>query len=285
MKGQSRPWRRAELAAARRLRNALASLVYRRNEELGQLNAALATTNRELDDFAYVASHDLKEPLRGIYNYASFLLEDAEERLLPGERAQLESILRLARRMRGLIDSLLHFSRVGRLPAANAPIALDDVVTGALDDLGPQMRAARGVVAVPRPLPAVLGDEAQLGEIFTNLVSNAIKYTTPGSPPRVEIGYRRPGEEGHPAQAGTELAVYVADEGIGIPATQRESVFQLFRRLHSPDAYGGGTGAGLTIVRKLADRLGGRVWIEGREPRGVTFWLTLPGATGGGTSS
>lgn len=276
VKGQSPPWRHAEVDAARRLRAALVSLVYQRNEELGRLNATLARSNQELDDFAYVASHDLKEPLRGIYNYATFLLEDAGPQLQETDRQKLESILRLARRMRALIDSLLHFSRVGRA-AAPGPVDLGAVVTESIDDLDARVRATGAVIAVPRPMPTVTGDAAQLGELFTNLMSNAIKYTVPGETPRLEVGYRRPGEEGYPEAAGGDLAVYVSDEGIGIPAAQRESVFQLFRRLHAPDAYGGGTGAGLTIVRKLIDRVGGSVWVEGREPRGTVMWLRFPG--------
>ncbi|RYE91137.1 MAG: GAF domain-containing protein [Myxococcales bacterium] len=254
VKGQSVPWRHAEIDAARRLRSALVSLVYQRNEELGRLNATLARSNQELDDFAYVASHDLKEPLRGIYNYATFLLEDAGPQLQPEDRQKLDSILRLARRMRALIDSLLHFSRVGRTEASG-PVDLGEVVHEAIDDLDARIRATGAVVTVPRPLPTVVGDAAQLGEMFTNLMSNAIKYTAPGETPRLEVGHRHPGEDGYPEAAGGDLAVYVADEGIGIPAAQRDSVFQLFRRLHAPDAYGGGTGAGLTIVRKLIERL------------------------------
>ena len=235
--------------------------------ELAALNAELARSNTELDAFAYIASHDLKEPLRGIHNYAHFLIEDYADKLDEAGASKLKTLTRLTQRMQNLLDSLLHFSRLGRQELMLRPVDLQRVLEGALDLLHTQVEETGVTVRIPKPLPTVVVDHRCIGEIFTNLIVNAIKYNDKAER-WIEVGCA--GEE------GTECPVlYVKDNGIGIPEQHREAVFRIFRRLHGREEYGGGVGAGLTIVKKIVERHGGKIWIESNVGVGTTFFFTL----------
>jgi PAS domain S-box-containing protein len=234
--------------------------------ELQEKNADLARSNQELDDFAYVASHDLKEPLRGIHNYAKFLLEDHGLQLAGDGRDKLETLTRLAQRMEALIDSLLQFSRVGRLALAHQDADLNDVVGSALEALQITLKEERVEVRIPERLPIVRCDRVRVREVFHNLITNAVKYND--KPNKwVEVGARGGG--------GGPVAFYVRDNGIGIPAKHHDAVFRIFKRLHGRNKFGGGTGAGLTIVKKIVERHGGRIWVESAVGEGTTFFFTL----------
>ena len=169
----------------------------RAEEELERRNAELVLTNRELDDFAYIASHDLKEPLRGIHNYARFLVEDYGPRFDADGRAKLDTLIRLSRRMEILIDSLLHYSRLGRTDLTLEMVDVQDVVDDVLDRLAISLRERDVQVRIPRRLPTVEADRVHLAEAFANLITNAVKYND--KPQRwIEIGTSsaaRPGED------------------------------------------------------------------------------------------
>jgi PAS domain S-box-containing protein len=236
-------------------------------QELRDKNAELARSNQELDDFAYIASHDLKEPLRGIHNYAAFLLEDYAERLDADGKAKLETLIRLSARMEELIDSLLEFSRVGRLELSSQETDLNELVRKTLEGLQITLEERRAEVVIPRPLPRVRCDRVRVGEVFHNLITNAVKYND-RPVKRVEVGYREGAGGGPPVFT-------VKDDGIGIPERHQEAIFRIFKRLHGRDKYGGGTGAGLTIVKKIVERHGGRIWLESAPGAGTTFLFTL----------
>ena len=233
---------------------------------LAQKNAELTRANQDLEDFAYITSHDLKEPLRGIQHYAAFLTEDYGPVVDEAGREKLAMLGRLAARMEGLIDSLLHYSRVGQVEISDRPVAMDELVTEVLESVAVTVEKADAHIRV-LPLPTVPCDRARVAEIFANLIVNAIKYSDK-SPPRIEVG-----AVATPGAAGFRF--YVKDDGIGIAEKHREAVFRIFKRLHGRDAYGGGVGAGLTIVRKIVERHGGRVWIESEVGVGTTVWFTL----------
>jgi signal transduction histidine kinase len=240
--------------------------VEERTRELQQRNEELNQSNKELDDFAYIASHDLKEPLRGIHNFSSFLIEDYADKLDDDGRSKLETLMRLTRRMETLIDSLLQFSRLGRVDLGLDQVNLNEIVAEVLDSLAISLREERVEVTVPRPLPTVRADRARVGEIFHNLIVNAMKYND--KPERwIEVGWREDG-------AGPPV-FYVRDNGIGIPEKHQDAVFRIFKRLHGRDKYGGGTGAGLTIVKKIVERHHGRIWLESSPGTGTTFYFTL----------
>jgi signal transduction histidine kinase len=263
-----------------RTRALAGELVERRRAEaeLEQSNRDLAASNRELDDFAYVASHDLKEPLRGIHNYAGFLLEDYGTQLDAPGHEKLQTLMRLTKRMESLIDTLLHYSRVGRVDLAIAEVDLGAVVAEVVDSLQPVLAEANAEVRVVGRLPTVRCDRARIDEVFRNLVTNAVKYNE-AQIKTVEIGWLPPGAEaGGVGTSPSEGPVfYVSDNGIGIPPRHQKVVFDIFKRLHARDAYGGGTGAGLTIVKKVVERHGGRVWLTSEPGRGTTFFFTLRG--------
>jgi len=250
----------------------------RAEAELEKKNRDLEASNRELDDFAYVASHDLKEPLRGIHNYAGFLLEDYQDRLDEPGREKLQTLMRLTGRMESLIDTLLHFSRVGRVDLAVSDVDLGQVVAELLDSLRPGLAEAKAEVRVATPLPVVRADRARVDEVFRDLIVNGVKYNVSANP-SVEIGALPPGSragsETPPPEAGPVF--FVRDNGIGIPERHQGVIFDIFKRLHGRDAYGGGTGAGLTIVKKVVERHGGRIWLQSAPGEGTTFFFTLPG--------
>ena len=239
----------------------------RAESELARSNDELQQSNKELDDFAYIASHDLKEPLRGIHNFSSFLLEDYADKLDEEGRSKLETLTRLTRRMETLIDSLLHYSRLGRVDLAIDRVDLNQVVDEVLESLGITLRQSGIEVRIPRPLPTVRADRARVGEIFHNLVVNAMKYNDKERK-WIEIG-SLDAEEGRPP------VFYVRDNGIGILEKHFESVFRIFKRLHARDKFGGGTGAGLTIVKKIVERHSGKIWVESTPGEGTTFYFTL----------
>lgn len=237
----------------------------RAEQELEVRNEELHQSNKELDDFAYIASHDLKEPLRGIHNFSNFLLEDYADKLDEEGRAKLETLTRLSRRMETLIDSLLHFSRLGRVDLAVDQVDLNRTVEEILDSLAISLKEEGIQVRVPKPLPTVRADRARVGEIFYNLIVNAMRYNDKPEK-RIEIGT---------VDGAAPPVFYVRDNGIGIPEKHHDAVFRIFKRLHGRDKYGGGTGAGLTIVKKIVERHHGRIWLESVPGEGTTFYFTL----------
>jgi two-component system, chemotaxis family, sensor kinase Cph1 len=275
-----------------------------------RLNAELERSNIELDSFACVASHDLKEPLRGIHRYSDFLMEDYAGKLDEAGVEKLKTLVKLSQRMQTLVDSLLHFSRVGRADLALHEVDLDGIVSETLEMIAPWLQESGAVIRRPQQLPIVRADHARVGEIFHNLLVNAIKYND--KPLKwVEIGWEeatgRRGDGGtggvsDKATMGEEDKVisipvspsssfpvapspsrpvaqspifYVRDNGIGIPERHYETIFDIFRRLHERDEFGGGVGAGLTIVKKIVERHNGRIWVESRVGVGTTVYFTL----------
>jgi light-regulated signal transduction histidine kinase (bacteriophytochrome) len=272
-----------EQRVTERTRELATELAERRRAELqlAERNRQLAASNRELDDFAYVASHDLKEPLRGIHNYAGFLLEDYSDRLDDEGRSKLQTLMRLTRRMESLIESLLHYSRVGRVELATGDVDLQRVVEELVESLAITLAESGAEIIVADRLPVVRCDRVRVEEVFRNLVINAIKYNS-GSEKRVEIGVVPPGGEagGVAVSADGPAVLFVRDNGIGIPARHHQVIFEIFKRLHGREAYGGGTGSGLTIVKTVIERHGGRIWVDSRPGEGATFYFTLEGGRG-----
>ena len=274
------PWKLCEYEAALELRNAIIHVTLRHAAELSKLNIELERSNIDLDSFAYVASHDLKEPLRGIHNYSTFLMEDYGEILDAEGISKLQTLTRLTRRMEVLIDSLLHYSQLGRSELANFPIDLN-VLAREVRDLF-KITTGNTSDIIINPLPTIVGDRSQIIELLTNLVSNAIKYND-NPLKKIEIGcldsdaiqcLQRECPE-LDIQSGSQI-IYVRDNGIGIDRSHFEDVFQIFKRLHTRDEYGGGTGAGLMIVKKIVERHGGKIWLESTLGDGSTFYFSVP---------
>jgi chemotaxis family two-component system sensor kinase Cph1 len=276
------PWRPYEVEAAGELRHAIGSIIVERAEELERINRELARSNTELDSFAHTASHDLKEPLRGINHYASYLLEDYGSLVDAAGREKLETLVRLSERMDALIESHLQLSRVGKTEFASAQTNLRSVIDEVAEMYSPSMQQRNGSISFVSPLPTVFADATALREVFNNLFSNAMKYSE-GSP-HIEIGIdpvrtsanRMPAGASASASPRQFVTVFVRDNGIGIREKHLDSIFEMFKRLHPADRYGGGTGAGLAIARKIVERHEGHMWAQSKPGSGATFYFTLP---------
>ncbi|MCA9792080.1 MAG: hypothetical protein KC910_09810 [Candidatus Eremiobacteraeota bacterium] len=219
----------------------------------------LRLSNRELKMFGHAASHDLKEPLRGIHGCLSIL----ERRLnLEGEREKhlFELVKGSAARMQGMIEGLLRYSQLGRHRAEVEPVEVCQVIDDVIKDLRVLLEESQAELKVEE-LGRVEADPTLLRQLYSNLVSNAVKFRKPEQPIEVTVG--RCGED-----------FFVRDNGIGIEASQFERIFLLFQRLHAADAYPG-TGLGLAVCKNIVDRHGGRIWVESTPGEGTTMWFTL----------
>lgn len=239
--------------------------VIERTQLLERANCDLERSNKDLDDFAYIASHDLREPLRGIQNLIAFLIEDYGDQISPEVRERLNKITPVAGHLESLLENLLFYSRVGRTDLAMSMVDLNLVVDGVLNSLAGCIAAEKVEVRRPAPLPMSYCDHARVGEVFQNLVTNALKYNDK-SLRWIEIGA---------FEKEDETIFYVEDNGIGIQEKHFDRVFQIFRRLHSQEKFGGGTGTGMTICQKIVERHGGRIWIESTLGVGTRFCFTL----------
>jgi len=235
------------------------SLLNRRNAELEQIN-------RYLDDFAYIVSHDLREPLRGMFGYANILAEDYGERLDDKGKSMLEKISALALRQEEQISAILRYSRVGRKELCIVTADLDAVIREVITSLKFKINESRTQIRISAPMPSLSCDREMIAEVFLNLISNAIKYNDKNEK-LVEIGCRK-NENGI-------FVFHVRDNGIGIEKKHYENIFKIFRRLHKPEDFQGGTGAGLTIVQKIIEHHGGKIWLESAVGQGSTFYFTL----------
>jgi PAS domain S-box-containing protein len=251
-------------------RRAYETALEAKSQELERLNRDLKASNDELEVFAYVASHDLREPLRMISSYLS-LIERRYGRLLDADGLEF---LRFAgdgaRRMDRLVLGLLDFARVERRGEPLVAMPLGAALTEALADLRMAVADAGAEIEVAPALHGamVLGDLHQVSRLFQNLIGNAVKYRAEGRPPVVRVSA---------VSGGDGWTVAVADNGIGVAPEHFERIFGIFQRLHARDQYDG-TGIGLAVARKIVERHRGRIWVESEVGRGTTFRFTLPAA-------
>lgn len=233
-------------------------------EQLRQATANLQRSNTELQQFAYVASHDLFEPLRMITSYLQLLTHKYQARL-PEEAQQFISFaVDGAKRMDGLIHDLLAYSRVDLRGRAFEPVLLEQVFEAAMANLKLAIEESHAAIS-HEPLPRVAADPIQMTQLFQNLLGNGIKFHGQ-QPPRIEVGAHR---------RENDWLLYVKDNGIGIDPKQFERIFVIFQRLHTRQEYAG-SGVGLAICKKIVERHGGRIWVESTPGRGSTFFFTLP---------
>jgi two-component system sensor kinase FixL len=231
----------------------------------------LERSNQELDDFAYIASHDLKEPLRGLFNNSTFLYEDYQDKLDAQGIKRLHRLRYLSQRMEQLVNDLLYFSRLGRQELAIRPTDLNAAIRDIESMMETTLRERNATVVVPRPLPEIVGDKTGVTEIFRNLITNAVKYND-NEAKTVEIGCI---DEMRTKNGIEKQVFYVRDNGIGIDEEFHEDIFRIFKRLNEEDDNKKGTGVGLTFVRKIIDRHHGRIWLESTPGKGTTFYFTL----------
>jgi signal transduction histidine kinase len=237
--------------------------VERQAEALRGRADQLDRANRDLNDFTYIVAHDLKEPLRGIRGYSELLLEDYCDKVDAGGRRRLAALVEMCDCLQESIESLLTYCHVGRDRPQEEQVDVDSVARQVIKMLSPAIEQRRGRVRILNRLPSVAGNANLIGMVLGNLISNGLKFNESQNP-AVEIGSR----------GGEPATLFVRDNGIGIAQRHYDAIFSIFRRLHGRRQYEG-SGVGLTIVRKVVEAHGGRVWLESEPGRGATFFFTL----------
>ena len=239
----------------------------RKQAELELANGVLLRRNEELDEFTYVASHDLQEPLRKLVSFSEFLRYDAGGELSDRAEADIRFITDAATRMSTLVTDLLALSRSGRARMRREVVSLRNCVDEALATLEPRIIASKAHIEIDE-LPTVEGDRTILGQLLFNLLGNAIKFAEPG-PPVISITARTEGER---------IIIGVRDNGIGIAEEYQSRIFAPFKRLHGRSEYEG-SGIGLSICRKAVERHGGEIWVDSEPGHGSHFQFSLPTVT------
>ncbi len=250
------------------MRGTLASQIERierARSRIQQRSAELARSNTDLEQFAYVASHDLSEPLRKVTNFCQLLERQYSDQLDDKARQYIAFMVDGAKRMQVLINDLLDFSRVGRSHEHFVQVDLESALARALTNLEEPIAEASATVE-HGPLPTVPGDPTLLTALLQNLVGNAVKYRRPDEPARISVSAE---------QQGDQWLLTVDDNGIGIDPQYADRIFTIFQRLHLRDEYGG-TGIGLALCRKIVDFHRGRIWLAEKHEPGARFQLTLP---------
>ncbi len=225
----------------------------------------LARSNRELEQFAYVASHDLQEPLRMVASYTQLLARRYKGKLDDDADEFINFAVDGATRMQALINDLLKLSRVGTRGKPFVPTDCGKVLDAALANLDIALRES-GAVVMRDPMPVITGDETQLIQLLQNLIGNALKFQRPGVKPAIHVGARR---------IGRAWELFVRDNGIGISPEYFDRIFIIFQRLHTKAEYPG-TGIGLSLCKKIVERHDGRIWVESRPGEGTSFLFTIP---------
>ncbi len=235
-----------------------------KTRQIERANHDLVRKNAELDEFTYIASHDLQEPLRKLTAFTDFLKKDIGEGLSPRVEKDLNFIVDAANRMQTLVQDLLQLSRVGKAAMKRERVPLNECVRAALDALAIRIESA-GAEIVQDELPEVWGDRTLLTQLFQNLIGNALKFIPEGVKPKIHVTYELTNDQ---------AVLGVKDNGIGIKPEYAEQIFSPFKRLHGRDKYEG-SGIGLSICRKAVERHGGTIWVESELGRGAYFKFTL----------
>lgn len=242
--------------------------VEKRTHELHFKNNELESKNQEIENFIHIISHDLKAPIVSIQGFATILKEEAKQSLQPGQMEYLDRIMANVKRMNALILDLLEFSRVGRIEDEKEKVDVGGLINDLLAELRPQIEKKNIKVTISEKAPTLFGSRKRLGQVASNLISNAAKYMGAPANPEIEIGFVN--------EPGSALCkIFVKDNGVGIKKEFHEKIFQIFQR--APNTLKEeGTGVGLSIVKKIVELNGGKVWVESEEGKGSTFYFTWP---------
>jgi PAS domain S-box-containing protein len=237
-------------------------------EKLQDVNAKLEQSNQALQDFAYIASHDLREPLRKVSSFGSLLQDSLAEKMDDDERENLEFMIDGAQRMQTMIDDLLTYSRLTTKAKAPEVVDLNTIVDNLKEfELAAQIDETGGIISIPHALPKVLAEESQMRQLFQNLIGNGLKYRKPDVKPVITIS--SVDTDNHMVQ------IDIQDNGIGISEEYHKQIFVMFKRLHSRSSFEG-SGIGLAICKKIVNRHGGDIGVVSKPGKGSTFRFTLP---------
>jgi signal transduction histidine kinase len=258
--------RALEVRELRLTNRRLEKRIRERTRELEVANEQLEVMNCELESFSYSVSHDLRAPLRTVLGFCEAYLEDFKDSIPPEGLPILKRVEAGAQRMERLIEDLLALSQLGRQPLVRGPVELDALALRAVEDLFVKEPLRRRQMEVHvHGLGQCSGDASLIEQVFVNLLSNAFKFTRGQSPGRIEAGCR---------MGPQEMVYFVRDNGVGFNTEYAHRLFGVFQRLHSESEFEG-TGVGLSIVHRIVQRHGGRIWAESEVGRGATFSFTL----------
>ncbi len=240
----------------------------RMNQELQVSNEKLETANNDLKNFVYIASHDLREPLRKVSMFGAMLADSLKDKLTGTDAENLHFMIDGTCRMTQMIEGLLAYSRVSTLHNPFQLVDVNEIVRQLCEvELSVVLEEKKAVVDVPQPLAAVEADPVQIRQLMQNFIANGIKYQPKGATPKITITSK-------PA-ADNMMRIEVADNGIGIKPEYHAAIFEMFKRLHSRAEYEG-TGIGLAVCKRIVDRHGGTIGVESQFGHGSTFWFTVP---------
>jgi len=267
--------RKKSQAEVEQINSLLEFKVEERTKDLTQLNKDLENRNSELAQYAYLASHDLQEPLRKIITFIK-IIDEKYLAGIPEAKQEITKVITSSERMRNLINALLSYSKLSAGSYFN-PVNLNDVIKDALADLELAIKEKQAVIQVTT-LPDVEAITAQMRQLFQNLLSNALKFSKTNIPPQIKI-YSEPVDElsldAVPVKTGKFVRIHVCDNGIGLDESYIDKIFVIFQRLHGRTQYEG-TGIGLAIVKKIVEKHNGLIGVKSHEGEGATFTIVLP---------
>ncbi len=241
----------------------------RARDSLEEHATELEKVNKELDSFVYTASHDLRAPLRGITSFAQFLEADYRDKFDEEGKDYLNEIRKGVNRMNDLIEDLLALSRISRIKNPYEDVSINDLINSVIDRIKFDIKDYKVDLKIQENLPTIRCDRIKMAEVFLNLINNGVKFSHKAQEnPKVEIGY---------ADKDEFHEFFVKDNGIGIDPKYHQQIFDIFKRLHTSREYTG-TGAGLSIVKRVIDDHGGHIWIESEPGKGAAFYFTIPKA-------
>ncbi|MGL4501830.1 MAG: sensor histidine kinase, partial [Planktothrix sp.] len=261
---KSLPWKQVEIQAALELRKTIINIVLKQADELAELAQDLERSNSDLKKFAYVASHDLQEPLNQVVNYVQLLEMRYHQALDDDAKQFIAYAVEGVSLMQTLIDDILAYSKVDMQRIEFQFTEVQTALDKALANLRKRISESQATITYD-PMPNVLGDGTQLMQLFQNLIANAIKFQSK-KPPEIHIGVKRIEEA---------WLFSVQDNGMGIDLQFAERIFIIFQRLHTRDEYPG-TGMGLAICKKIIECHRGKIWVESKLDQGATFYFTIP---------
>ena len=245
----------------------LEELVAQRTTSLEKSNEKLARSNTELREFVYIASHDLREPLRKISSFGELVKDSLGEGLEENDKENLDFMIDGAERMTQMIEALLVYSRLNTKDITLSTVDLNEIIEQfSLLELATLLEETKATIEVPQSLPIVKADKVLVRQLMQNLISNGIKYQKPGTAPRIEITARQIDND--------KVRIEFKDNGIGIKKEMHQTIFKMFKRVHSREEYQG-TGIGLAVCKKIAERHGSQIGVDSEEGKGSVFWFTM----------